>query len=751
MATFIGSRKLSSSEEKSYKAAVKSGSSGIQAIKASKTHTQTTSSRPTLGSMDVTGEDVARALETGEPIQIKEKGREITGRVSAGSLGISGEDIAKEYDRTGGRVSNEFIENRVIGISPTPSRTLGPTTAALKEAQVKQGSTSQLRPEELATLKKSQIQQPRATILPGKKVTKSQQFKAGFKEGFTLDNFGTTRVEEEYLTPSRVLGRTAGGVALAATFLPLEGYQLTKTAGTKVVNAAKTTKIGEILIKGKTTAKATKVKAADKLLETFPNIGSVINKYPRSSAVVGSLALSETITRGERLLEDKETRKITDIALQESRTNIQETGGIGIPGTTKQVSTRSIINDITLFGGGESRLGLSSSKKEFIASVEEQTKGLPESERKQILNKALKARAQRGVAEIGGFVGISGIIERTGRNIFAQRLVGKTIPKEKVTFELFTKGFGVVAPLGIIEGAAQERFQQDIRGRERNFSDIAYMGGFGGLSAGIIGGGIVGLAPLNPAKSKALLYTSYIADPYELAGDKAATLFGKAKGRVTGRYDIDTIINVPKGPGTVTFTAQTTGKKKGSVAKPRSGIFTPSNILINTFTPEGGIFIPSDTLSENPSKPKPAPSVPTDPITGTPINTPTDIFTNVFGGTNTNTQTETITNTFTPVTNINIPVATPIMRIPPPIIPSLGLGSGQGLGTSNLLNRTVVNELSIGTALLTSLTATNGRSQSKPKSYIASRKKTKKQPVKQSRQQGQLNKIGKDLLKAVWG
>lgn len=246
--------------------------------------------------------------------------------------------------------------------------------------------------------------------------------------------------------------------------------------------------------------------------------------------------------------------------------------------------------------------------------------------------------------------------ERTGRALSSMVLKDAVIPANKAGRTLFKKTFIPIASAGFIEGFTQETSQQAARNQRQNFKEAAKMGLYGFGSAGIIGGGIVGLSVNKKTTSKLLNFAANISDLFEKPGDILADVVSKGERKLGFKglpEPVVTITGFTKTPVNPFTTSKTKGK---------SGVFTtvktPSTTQTTSMTQtlKNAVGIP--TTTKTPTTVKTPVNINLREITG--INTP--IVTN----TNTEIPTDIVTTTLTPVTNINIPTATPLLRLPPP-------------------------------------------------------------------------------------
>lgn len=158
------------------------------------------------------------------------------------------------------------------------------------------------------------------------------------------------------------------------------------------------------------------------------------------------------------------------------------------------------------------------------------------------------------IGEGAGFLSISRSSEKIGRGLIAGSFekaaaAGETATTKTITGTMFRKAGWQIAKAGIVEGAGAEIVQERARyaGTQKplfteTFSDLApdvtlgkyyipqvktnaritdigLMGVFGGVSAGVIGGGIAATSVKYPTVSKTIETAAFITDPFEKPGD----------------------------------------------------------------------------------------------------------------------------------------------------------------------------------------------------------------------------------------
>lgn len=394
----------------------------------------------------------------------------------------------------------------------------------------------------------------------------------------------------------------------------------------------------------------------------------------RFGAGVGVAALeTEAIIRGGNIVSKSGYSK-EDKALVESkefRSKYAETlkrqqeglGGnsINVFGTDKKINPRSVLFDISPAFGG---------RQGFIKAAREG--GLSDRE----IKLALQERSGRSITEAGSLLNLGRFSERFGTKEVAK--ISGTIATEKPGYEVFKRTSFAIGRAGVIEGAGGEYTQQRLRSDKIKPLQIGVMGALGGVSAGVIGGGIAATAATGKkGTSKVIESAANILDPYESPGDTLANIQARTIGR---RAKIKTV--------TPTITV-TQPSKSGSVSF--SNIIGSTPTPVKTKTPVrtqsisfNNIFKPGKPVPGSPGVPTPVdpfkPIKPTNPvIPEVPADVPISVTTPTF------------------TTSTSIPVSSPIINIPPPLPISLpGFG---GSGAARGKRRKYQNELQQGFTL----------------------------------------------------
>lgn len=403
---------------------------------------------------------------------------------------------------------------------------------------------------------------------------------------------------------------------------------------------------------------------------------------------------------------DSEARRLQQLAIKGQA--IEGAPTLDIAG--RSVNLRSIANEVSIFFGDEK--AYKKGVREFLSK-----RGLRGKELDAAVNAYAKDRNTRARGELAGLLAIEVGGELTGGGIFRQQLLklgkrAKTLPLKGAGARLgFTGGFKATAPAGIIEGASGVAFQQQTRFREQDFGDIALGGGFGGVSAGLLGGFTIGTKLRRPLLSKTLEGVGFIADPFELPGDFIANLGRKGIKRVAKSADIKVRpqprVRIKGVSPTVVFGAEPTTVLT-QTAQP-----TPSAVPVSA---RGGARTPATVPTGTPTQTTTQTPIPTDTISAI-IGTPADVPA----------PTQVSTPVDVPIP-ISIPTPTPIVRVPPPLLPFAGpITTGRGRVGAGKQIRKTINELEAGFAFFQGQLSGNPPRRKQPK------KKTKKTKKKKRR------------------
>lgn len=445
-----------------------------------------------------------------------------------------------------------------------------------------------------------------------------------------------------------------------------------------------------------------------------------------------------------RIIESPDFSGAVSAGFRAEQQALSKQSSFGIPGTSKGVSLKSIGFQISPF--------LSGNKKAYREGAEQYYKdlGYSSAEAQKRAEVVLRERKVRASGELASFLTISGTAERTGQKLLTKEfsVLGKKgveVAEKEAGGLFFKKAFKAIAPAGFVEGFSQEIAQQQARQQQKDIKAAAVMGGYGFLSAGVLGGTIAGLRIPKPKTSKIIELGTYISDPFEKPGDILADIYGIGKRSITGEElpipqvyrkfakPRDSVVfgksPIVETPGIITPTPSKTPtgvitptktEKPSDIFSfekpPKSQIMTPQkeepllnwdNLFRRSRTKKtGGYKLPVLSISptavktpvQTPTK-TPTPTsiisnifgTPTPSPTPTPSKTPTPI--DIFSPTKTPTQT--ITGTPTPTfTPVSIPILTPIMRAPPPIPFGSGFDFGGSIfGTRKGKRKTYIDEL----------------------------------------------------------
>jgi hypothetical protein len=276
-------------------------------------------------------------------------------------------------------------------------------------------------------------------------------------------------------------------------------------------------------------------------------------------------------------------------------------------------------------------------------------------------------------------------------------------------WNLFKRSAVNIAPFGFTEGTITQLQQQQQERKPFNFNEALAMGGYGALSAGILGGLIVG-SSANKGWQRVFLGMGYIGDITEYPSDKIAALGIKGFEKASGKVFPQPTIKIPFSKVPTMTVGSTTNINP----------FTQTT----TQTPEKKIktiptFAFSDIFAESYTKSTTREGT----ISFTPTRTSTNVNINPLTNINNNPFTQTDTNVNVNVnapTNINslinVPTLTPVLRIPPPIPLSLGTG-GSGKGKKEG-RKTYANELAAGLNIFNEFTGANIFGNNKQRGFL---------------------------------
>jgi len=342
-----------------------------------------------------------------------------------------------------------------------------------------------------------------------------------------------------------------------------------------------------------------------------------------------------------------------------------------------------------------------------------------------------KLETSGNMGELVTLLDISRAGESTGRKLTAkafQKQAGKEITQKKLPFTIFKIVSPKTAIAGFGEGVASEIAQQQTRIDTRKINEkiksALFLGGFGAVSAGVIGGFI---SSSQFAKSKKIINMgkttetlANIADPLEKPGD----IFQDIVERIQKKY----------------------GKsvKSATVREIKPKIYTLSVSSSNPTNEKNNMIINTKSKTQTQSKSKNkkiyAINNAINNIIGTPTKTPipTNEKNNMIINTKSKTQTETKTETKnqTPAatpTNIPINIFSGFPRILPPTPLSLPVNQG-GYGNYNIPKKNIYyNEIQ---KTLNALSGFLGRPNQKTSTNL---NKNKEQKIKKQI----INKINK--------
>lgn len=317
---------------------------------------------------------------------------------------------------------------------------------------------------------------------------------------------------------------------------------------------------------------------------------------------------------------------------------------------------------------------------------------------------AIRQQKFRGFGELGGILGVNvgsefigtGLI--SGSKLFIKGATGLT--GKEARSKLFKTGFFQIGKAGVVEGVGDVLVTRSSRNEPATFRSLAIGASVGGLSAGLLGGGIVATQAGRKGTSKALYVVGSIADPFEFPADKTADILRKNFKIFNQKQSV---LGTTRKGGVELFDISPrkrfTSKTRGFSTAPFSQTNKPVSTKNQFFT---GSFVPSFTPVSALGTRTPVSALGTKTPVGsfTRSNTFTGVFStstpiNIFGD-----RSRTTTTTPTSITSFaNVPVSIPRALLPPPILP-FGIPSGSSSGTGKKQRSKFIDELSIARSLI---------------------------------------------------
>lgn len=429
------------------------------------------------------------------------------------------------------------------------------------------------------------------------------------------------------------------------------------------------------------------------------------------------IASSQSLNRQERAIV-KQDPKLFNLALK---------GGFAAQSSKAQEQgfLKNIANELTPFAG--SKDAFKSGATDVFSNA-----GLTGKDLDNAVNAALVKRTGRGVGELGSQLAIGAGAEKIGRAGIATAFkAGGSTSVKKSFGSTFKRTFPSLFVAGTFEGSGSVLSQDSFRNQDKSLKRTLEGAAFGGASAGVIGTPIVGFAVSKPAVSKTVNLLANIVDPLEKPSDLLADagsfanrkLFKtttvnpsfKQQGDVL-TFDVDTKkatpfkfpsvqarskrIETPEGLGdffkgrpidvdlspnaksTKQFFADfKAGKVVGSPnSKSRKGSKSPVNTVVPSF--DSIIGTPPSRGQGKSNIINPGVKTPSEAIVGS-IRSPN----------NSKTPSSVPVSAISPALSFGVPVTSSVARAPPPFIPPLGFGAGNGRGNNKIKGSKFINEL----------------------------------------------------------
>ena len=409
--------------------------------------------------------------------------------------------------------------------------------------------------------------------------------------------------------------------------------------------------------------------------------------------------------------------------------------GIGIPIWNNQKITmdRMIyeLNPRLSRGRGEYEAEL---KKQFEAE------GLSPEQTNILVDAAMTERAGMEAGDLVGKVGAatSGeIFGRFGATKAFKNVAGKVVTKDKVNYETTKLMFKPLFKAGMVEQTAETLSEQLVRDDQKvDAKELAIMSVVGGASAGTLGN--LPILLRGSAKGDVAKAALYIADPYEITGDVGATAAQQFKKRVLKQDIEEPAIFSPNvksdlamfgttidGSGRTTtkdpyvdVTGRKSGRGKGSNMPtiPIVPVVQNNNIVETSPQVPTGALIPSIVQdnsiiqSSQETIKDPIPNPDSNILNINPVVNIIDVPNTYYNYTETRSDVGVFNSTNIMNLKSNVPVMTPLLRVPPPLplmVPSSG---GGGRGSSNKRKK-YLDEVVLGGNILKSFLGVNAQNK----------------------------------------
>lgn len=543
------------------------------------------------------------------------------------------------------------------------------------------------------------------TLTPAEKPSMLEKAKAQLNplwEGFTFQSsadyvgreFNTRPVGEQVLYGAGLVGGIAtlgfsGELYGAAKAAPVVAGSIAKADA--VLNVARSTKVGAYAVDlGLGTAKT--IAATDAASYVLARTDGGVN-VDRSLISVGGADVGSARAAG----------RAAEVAAISG-----EGGGFGVPFTGKSLNLHYIANQVfPLFAGNQDAYA-GAAYNDFIRQ------GLNPMEAQAATRVALYERKTNAIAEVGGLLYISKQSEALGRKYVAEKFAANAaggaanIVEKKSFGPLFKAVAPQIAKAGAFEGLNTAIVQNNLRAEDLSVKEAAGYTIFGAVTAGLIGGTIVGTGLVKPKVSKTLEVASYLSDPYEFAGDKLQDFSEFTGKKVLGRsYPEPRLVRVNADlvnfgggrPKVNSFTDVFAPVSSNVNSDVNSNVNVRSNVNVNMesvvnskVNANSNVNVFADVFTNvnvkthvpvnvNPFIDTPInPDVPVDVPVNVPVNVPVDVPVNVM---------------------------TPFPRLPPILPLEVPKGFG-GTGFGGRGGKKYVNEIAVSSALLNDLIGGTG-------------------------------------------
>lgn len=498
-----------------------------------------------------------------------------------------------------------------------------------------------------------------------------------------------------------------------------------------ILSPAKGVQAASVLDKASKASKVVKSGKGGKVLRTLDVIRKPVTTAAKSGAPflkvglksrvgrfglgVGNVVVTTGVTTGVGLGAERVTRpEFEDFNQKDVVSAVEKAEKV----TTRQLKGEGVIDKASNVGLSLlNEVPFTGDPRMFEQSLKAtgREKGLKGEELDRFVSAAKRYNLFREGTLTGSFLASSAATESFGRSQLISAGIRNPL-KGTVTNigkKAFLRGASIIGPVGAVEGVTQEGARQIIK-RDFSIENIALAGSFGAVSAGLLGGGIVGTgARESVGKSKnprkVLTAVGNLLDPFEAPGDIIEK--GVRKGSLFVRGGTSKVPIVSFNPSTGAVATSVKEKKVkpiGKRVKFKIGVLSQTQTdtkgkqtsrssvssLVNVQAPSletilsNPLSSPSTSITGTQTPvPKPSVSLPSISITAEPIDNSKPV------------PAETVTQTQTSSTSVNVGTFTPQPRVLSPFLPPLFPKTSRGKVSRGKRGK-VVNELSLAFGFL---------------------------------------------------